>query len=223
MRLPWRKPKPETWPVKAIGKPTIPKARPPRRDIESYLLSALAGFNIQPTKSVYDELQAYVDKAWVYAPAYRIAVCLAQAPFKVYKGDPNGAYEEVPVEHPARRILNNPNDEQSRFDLWEDTGLFLELKGEAPWAVEGLMDGGMAPSNPMNKMLLYVLRPDLLEIASSKTEAIHHYEYDTKDSGEPVIYEPWEVCLIKWRHPKDDYRGLGSARPATDAVNLDKK
>lgn len=197
---------------------TLPRVQLPRHIVAS-IQQMMLGMGVRPEQARFDELQAYVERAWVYAAARRKSMLYAMPTLRVYQGDPEGDHEEVPTTHPLRMLLANPNPYQSGHDLWEDTGLYLSLKGEALWALGGRPVASDTPLGQPDS--LSVMNPGRVTAHPGKEEFIERWVYMTP-FGQPVEYRSDEVIQMRFRNPRDDYRGLGNVKPASDAIEMEK-
>lgn len=203
---------------RATSDTALPRVQLPRHIVAS-LQSMMLGLGIRGETARFDELQAYVERAWVYAAARRKSMLYAMPTLRVYEGDPEGDHKEVAPDHPLRQLLANPNSYQSGYDLWEDIGLYLALKGEALIALGGdTVPSATALGQPST---LSVMNPGRVEAFPGTKDFIERWVYTTP-TGTPVPYRGDEVIQIRFRNPRDDYRGLGHVKPASDAIEMEK-
>jgi HK97 family phage portal protein len=204
--------------ARAAETTVLPRVALPRWALAS-VTNIMHGMGVRPEGARFDEAQAYVERAWVYAAARRKSILYGMPTLRVYEGDPEGDHEEVDVKHPLRALLSNPNSWQSRVDFWEDVGLFLALKGEAILALDG------APAKSASVLgqptMISVMNPARLEARPGMANFIDQWVYRAPTGG-VANYAAHEVIQIKFRNPRDEFRGLGHVKPASDAIEMEK-
>lgn len=150
---------------------------------------------------------------WVYGCVNVIADELANIELRLMRFK-NGEMTEVD-EHEALDVIYRANNAMTKFDLFQLTGQYLELTGEAPWFVS-------FKNNKPDQILL--LRPDRLTVKpGTDGELIGGYKYKVyNDRGFTEIdLEPWEVIPLKYADPDQPLRGKGPLQAAALTFDLD--
>jgi len=144
----------------------------------------------------------------VYLAISKIATNIARVPFVIYQG------EKQIENHPILDLLSQPNPQLSRFQLWEATAVFLNLKGEAFWFL-GKSRGQAAGTTTMPAMI-WVFHPDRFRPAVNNDGNIIGWVYKGKI---PLKLE--EVIHFKFFNPYDDIRGLAPLESARITMETD--
>lgn len=114
------------------------------------------------------------------------------------------------VQHQALNVLARPASFVSRgvelpaftrFSLFELSGVYLELTGEAPWVVQ-------RDSRASFPVGLWPVQPSRLEAVPDPQNFLKGWVY-TAPTGERVPLYPDELIMEKLPNPWDPYRGLG--------------
>lgn len=148
---------------------------------------------------------------WVYSCISAICDEIASIEFHLFEIDSKGEMKEV-FEHNLLDILYRVNNFTTKFDHFWLTQEYLELSGEAPWALE---------KNSNEITSIYLLRPDRLKIEYDKEKLINYYLYK-KDDGTEERFKKDDIILIKYPNPVKPLRGRGTLEAAEQTVNLDK-
>jgi len=149
---------------------------------------------------------------WVHSCISAICDEVAGIELKLYKRSGNKV-EEV-LDHEALDLLFKVNDFTTKFDHFWLTQEYLELAGEAPWALERISENSPPTS-------IYLLKPDRLTIKWDKKNVIGGYKYEV-DNGKFVEFQPWEIIFLKYPDPNRPFRGRGTLASAASTYNLDK-
>ncbi|MBW1666724.1 MAG: phage portal protein [Deltaproteobacteria bacterium] len=144
----------------------------------------------------------------VYLAISKIATNIAQVPFAVYRGD-----EQV-WEHPVLELLSKPNSQLSRFQLWEATVIFLNLKGECFWLLEE--SRGQAAGTSRIPSAIWVFNPEKFRPALDSKRNLTGWMYRGQV---PLKLE--EVIHFKFFNPYDDIRGLSPLEAARISMDTD--
>jgi len=164
-----------------------------------------------PDWGVMDNQQkAYEQVTWIHIAVSRIAKGVAQVPFKVYTDKGGGIFDEV-ENHPLISLLNKPNEEVTRLELFEATVGYLMLTGNAYWF---LSSGG--PGAPTR---IQVLRSDRMSIVPGRKRLVDGYVYNVGEHHIPL--DIVEVVHFKLFHPRSDYYGLSPIEAAAVAAESD--
>lgn len=115
------------------------------------------------------------------------------------------------VQHAAIKLLQCPNDFNSRFEFFEGSNQHEELTGETFWVV------GRAGTLPIS---LWYVRPDRLEPVPSPDDYLVGWIY-TGPNGEQVPLQLDEVISERLPDPSDPFRGAGPV--ASILPNIDQQ
>ena len=193
-----------------------------KRESESGLSAALSRDGVMGPFGLYRDEDAgddsyadyFVKSVPVYAAIKLRADAVARPGLKVYRvSTVNGqsCREWVGHDHPAQELLDRVNPHWTGGDLWRATETYLNLWGEAYWAVERDESG-----TPFE---LWPLRPDRVRVVPDEREYIRGYVY-TGPSGEPVGFAPDEMVRLRYFNPLDEYGGLSPIRPVRLSVDM---
>lgn len=170
-----------------------------------------------PTRKASEYLTAH--KSWVYSAVSLIARETAQIKLRLYrkkyvrkKGQMQIELQEE-YEHEALSLLYHTNDFMTLGQLMEITQTYLDLTGEAPWAI---LRANKKPSE------LWPLRPDWLDVQPSKKKYISHYTYHPGGGFNKVKIKPKDLIMFKYFNPVRAYRGKGSVQAAAMAIDIDE-
>jgi len=173
--------------------------------------SAVFGLDVPPAKKAKDYLEAY--RSWVYAAVSRIADQIAAMNLDLYKIKRTRTEVETEKveEHPALALLAHVNDFTTQSQLFGLTQIYLELMGEAYWAV--IREGGVITD-------IWPLRPDWIKIKPSKKTFVDHYIYRPDGSGKEVRLEREDVIPFRYLNPLNPYRGKGPVQAAAAPIDI---
>jgi len=148
-------------------------------------------------------LDAYT--GWVYACVNARAEEVANIKLYLYQ---NGKEVE---NHPALDLLHDVNDYMSFYDLVNATQAYLDLTGDAFWALlKGQISGQIKE--------IQVLRPDWVTIISSDNSIVK-YQYT---NGSTILeFLPEDIIHFKTFNPVDQLRGMSVIEAARIAINTD--
>lgn len=142
-------------------------------------------------------------RRYVYSVVSTIAENAARVDFEIKKKNLKNEFITVDS-HPFLDLIRKPNPMQSQFQFMELHFTFLKLTGESFWYIAK----GETSLKPKE---LYILRPDLMEVAIDKTDPrglVSGYVLN-KPTGERITLEPDEVVHFKLPNPFNAYRGYG--------------
>jgi len=173
--------------------------------------SAVFGLDVPPAKKAKDYLEAY--RSWVYAAVTRIADQVAAMNISMYKVKRlrGGIETDTVDEHPALSLLAHVNDFTTQSQLFGLTQIYLELMGEAYWAM--IREGGVITD-------IWPLRPDWIRIKPSKKTFVDHYLYRPAGSGKEVRLEREDVIPFRYLNPLNPYRGKGPVQAAAFPIDI---
>ena len=158
--------------------------------------------------SLYDnQAKAFNQFVWVYAAVTRIAETCAMISFNVYKRVKENLVPET--DHEFERLILNPSPFMSRFELWEQTIIHLELQGNAYWFLD--ISSGV-PTR------IEVLRPQDLEPHPHPTKFIDYYKL--RRDGRDVRIPSENIVHFKRYHPRKKYVGLSAIEASTRSLQV---
>ncbi len=149
----------------------------------------------------------YVNSTPVYAAVRLRADAIARPRLEVH----HTARQAAGVDHPAQRLLDRPNPHWTGGELWRATETYLNLWGEAFWAVE--RDSLGRPAE------LWPLRPDRVRIVPDADDYIRGYVY-TGLSGKAIAFDVDEMVRFRYFNPLDEYAGLSPIAPARMTLDM---
>lgn len=165
----------------------------------------------QAPPATYDRLarEGYGGNEIVYACIEEWCTDIAEPPIVAVRITPDG--DETLPDHPAVRLLDNPNPWLTREELLGAIELGLKLAGNA--YVHIARSAGGRPVE------LWPLRPDRVRVIPDRERYLAGYEYRLGDIA--VRLPPEDVIHFRTRHPLDDYYGMPPLMPAAGRVDLD--
>ena len=145
--------------------------------------------------------------AWINIAVSVRSKNIARAPFRIYRGD-----DEVTT-GPVFDLFKNVNPFMSRFQLWEATNSWLDVRGECIW----LFNDDYGVGIPQE---IYPVDPTNFEQKLSKNKReIVLWIY--KQGSEEIPYTPDELIHFyvwnKWNY----YRGVNPCRAISQEINMD--
>lgn len=169
----------------------------------------------QPDYGVIENQElAFQQITWIHVAVSRLAKSAAQVPFEIYKTQvvDDELQENSLLEHPMLDLLNKPNPDMTRMELWEATVGYLFLTGNAYWFLSG--PGGGAPTE------IDVLRSDRVKVVPGKRKKkVAGYIYEVGEEKVPLNHV--EVVHFKLFHPRSDFYGLSPIEAAAIAAESD--
>ena len=163
-----------------------------------------------------DYLEAYADRAWVYACISSEAKAMKQAPLAVCDPDPDGDGFVDVAPHPLTDLMRKPNP-LVRGGLFREE-MIIDLEACGNWYAEIVYDGaGQQPAE------LWRMSPEKVRLVVDRdTGLLAGYLYVPRGNpAEAVALESWQVWHRRYANPLDPYRGIGPLAAARDAVIFD--
>ena len=171
--------------------------------IKRALIKAIAGSNviyIAPGESTYGRTKPldYTEalsslQGWVFAAVNVIGNAVARVRWRLLKND-----EEV-RDHPVVKLIQKPNPQMTRWELWKKTIMHLETTGNSYWYT------------PLNKLgvpaEIWIIPPNRMKIVPNDDGTIKGYLYQY--GNKKLAFEPNEIIHLKYPHPTDPYYGMG--------------
>lgn len=184
-----------------------------KRSPEQPIFSSPSGFGrVLPVWNHTTAIEAYQTNPWVYACVRLIASETARAHLRLYQMK-NGKPEEV-VDHPAMRLIANPNEYASGYEFLEGLQTWLELAGESPIYVN------LGPNRSFEPLELFQLDPRFLTIEADRNKFIKGFIYRPLGTGELQLSVE-DVILFKDFNPGSEYRGHPPIRSARYSIDSD--
>lgn len=185
-----------------------------KNDIPPQQGSWVMNLPVPPARKSSDFLKAY--KGYPYAAITAISQEIANMHLHLYrrKFTSKGQKIEEVFDHPALSLLYNVNPFMTSYQLWEITGIYGELLGEAYWFLSKDSSG-----QPVE---IWPLRPDWISIIPGK-DFINSYKYSPGGVNDPNAQEiPIDrIVPFKSPNPESPYRGKGATQAAAMAIDTD--
>ena len=178
-----------------------------------------AGASLDPTGEIFGagggwanpEYGAYyATSVSVYAAVKLRADAISRPPTRVYRRGPDGTKLPVGANHPVQQLLDRVNPWYTRGDLWQATEIYLNLWGQAFWALE---------RDEQGRREIWPLRPDRMTVLPDRRNYIRGFVY-RGSGGTPVAYTPDEVVWLRYFNPLEEYAGLSPLAPARLSVDM---
>lgn len=154
------------------------------------------------------------DKNWVYVCVDKIADSVSAIQLKLMKYNKSGDDTEV-VDHPALKLVEQPNEQMTGRDFRYVTMSHLELTGNAYW----LKDKPNNPTSlfPLNpRQITPKLAPDGMSIVSYKYRAGTVAGIVKEQDIDPSL-----IIHLKYPNPKNPLIGRGTLEPIAEWVDVD--
>lgn len=152
----------------------------------------------------------YASSVSVYAAVKVRADAVSRPPLAVYRRQSDGSKTPVLPAHPVRQLLQRVNPWYTRGDLWQATEIYLNLWGQAFWALERDDNGGRE---------IWPLRPDRVTVLPDRQRHIRGFVYRGR-AGAAVAYTPEEMVWLRYFNPLEEYAGLSPLAPARLSVEM---
>ena len=151
----------------------------------------------------------YAASVSVYAAIKLRADAVSRPPAHLYHRNPEGRRPVAP-EHTARQLLERVNPWCTPGDLWRATEIYLNLWGQAFWALE---------RDEAGRREIWPLRPDRVSILPDRRDYIRGFVYRGR-AGQPVAYAADEVVWLRYFNPLEEFAGLSPLAPARLSVDM---
>lgn len=189
--------------------PKYTQTPPPQR------IGAVIHLPEPPSKKASEYLTSH--QGWVYSAVTAIARDVSAINLHLYKKKYlRGKLEiEEVAEHEAISLLHSVNEFMTFNQLIEITQTYLDLTGEAVWAI---LRSGQTPEQ------IWPLRPDWVKVKPSADKYIESYLYSPGGIytlGQEVAFEPQDIIFMKYLNPVNPYRGKGAVQAASLAIDID--
>ncbi len=137
---------------------------------------------------------------------------IARLPKKVVKVIDENITEDVSQNPAFDVLLKNPNPFQTTYQFWESTLGYLDLQGEAPWALVKNKSGS-------SLLAIIPLRPDKIKVIPDPENLIAGYVFENQNMRFAIPAD--EMVFLKYFNPNSDFRGLSPLKAAMLDVELD--
>ncbi len=156
-------------------------------------------------------------KSWPYICAlkngFSIAKCQLRLYKKVFNAEGQSELEEI-TEHPFLDIMQNVNAFHNKFELWSQTGVHLDLTGNAYW--------WMPKDSLRTPGAIWHIPSHWMRVVPDKTEFIAGYVMTVPGLGTPVPFPVDEIVHFKFPPIFDLFYGTGPMYAAAYGVDLNK-
>jgi HK97 family phage portal protein len=153
--------------------------------------------------------EGYATNEVVYAVISDIAESAAEPTMRVYDGE-----DEELTQHPARRLIVQPNPVMTEFELWELTLIYLCLAGNAFFQ--------KVRSRAGLPVQLWPITPGRMRPVPDRVKFIREWRYRL-DDGSEIPIAPEDVVHFKYPNPLNPYMGLAPMAVAARAVDRDNQ
>ena len=152
----------------------------------------------------------YASSVSVYAAIKLRADAISRPAVRLYRTTSDGARLAVGPEHPAQQLLERVNPWYTRGDLWQATEIYLNLWGQAFWALERDENG---------RREIWPLRPDRVSVLPDRRNYIRGFVYRGQ-GGAPVAYAADEMVWLRYFNPLEEFAGLSPLAPTRLSVDM---
>ncbi len=167
---------------------------------------------IPPDDNSDEFRELYSIQATIYRCVFVRGSNLARLPKKVVKVIDEETTEDGSQNPLFDVLLKNPNPFQTIYQFWESTLGYLDLQGEAPWA--------LIKNRAGNKLLAIIpLRPDKIKVIPDPENLIAGYVFENQNTRFAIPAD--EMVFLKYFNPSSDFRGLSPLKAAMLDVELD--
>ena len=149
----------------------------------------------------------------IYSAIMTRANAMTRIPWIAHTRNSQGDISQLPWNHPAQQVLNQPNPWFSGAALRRVTEMFLNLYGQLFWSIERSNDG--------SRWELWPLRPDRMTILPGKGPGapyIRGYRY--RGLTGDVLYLPEEIEWFRFDNPLQDRTGLSPMAPMRMSADM---
>lgn len=185
-------------------------ARRPNRTPAAYVEPGGEIFGVQGGWANPDYGNYYTSSVPVYAAIKLRADAVSRPPVRVLRPGSEGARSPVASNHPVQQLLERVNPWYTRGDLWQATEIYLNLWGQAFWALE---------RDDQGRWEIWPLRPDRVTVLPDRRRHVRGFVYRGR-SGVPVAYAADEVIWLRYFNPLEEYAGLSPLAPARMSVDM---
>jgi len=153
-------------------------------------------------------LQAFEEVGWLNAPVMKIAASVADAKWRLYRGDDKHKRTEI-ISHPVLDLINYVNPFDTVEEHMELHQIFMELAGKCFWVLNRNKLGIPAE--------IWIFPSHQMRVIPSQTDFIAGFEYTSGQFRK--TFRPEEVIFFKYPRPLNRWDGLSPFK--TVAVDID--
>lgn len=166
-------------------------------------------WSIPDYTTVERQVDLYAKLAWLQVAVSFVAETAAAAAFEVQQRTGEGL--KPIANHPFELLLEDPNPNDTQFELLVATFSWLKVAGNCFWWLNRSNESA-APTE------IYVIPAHQIKPIPDGRMFLRGYVYDAGD-GKEIPLDVWEVAHFKRWNPRSKYVGLSVAEAlATDAV-----
>lgn len=155
----------------------------------------------------------YKQSLWVYACINAIADNMARVPFRLKKDAGDNKPAIVIEEGPLYELFQNPNPYMTQEDLIRATMIYLGLRGEAIWILDGRANVSEIPK------AVWCFDPARFEpVFEQRAHVGWVYK---KNTPQQVVFAMSEILFFRYFNPYDDLRGMPPVDAARASVDQD--
>lgn len=150
-------------------------------------------------------------RGWVFKCVRKIAEKIGVIKIRLYRKNGKGSqreWEEL-EEHPIIDLLNAPNDQLTRSELFQMWSMHDDLAGNAYWLLEDVKNAEDEPTS------ITVLNPANMEVVI-KDGRVFRYKYQTDTTLK--LFEPYQIVHFRCPNPNNPFIGIGPTEGAIDAI-----
>jgi len=156
--------------------------------------------------------EGYSASSIVYTAVEKRAKLMASVPWEVQRRTGDG-WEPVP-QHPLQRLIDNPNPDQSLYELMYEASQSLDLAGNA-YISEIRANDNQPP------VALWLLPAEHMRIKPSRTNMVEYYEYT--EGGVKQKIDPRDMIQLKMPNPANRWFGMPVLMAAGRATDVDRE
>jgi len=177
--------------------------------------SPLDFLNIRPTQKEMgvgsgNEAELWQNlQSWVYACVDKRARAVADAKWRLVIPDREGR-PQVVLDHPLYKLLKNPNDYMTQYQLKYITAAQMDTNGNSYWWLQPSLGSAVISIHP--------LFPDNVKTFFNNRGEIAHYTFRAADGKEWRI-PPENIIHFKTPNPEDPKIGISVIRKAAYSVD----
>lgn len=156
-----------------------------------------------------DFYELYSRVLWAFLGISTTAQAAALIPMKINMISDDGKAKTPLVNHPLLKLLNKPNNIDTRFSLMWKLYSFILLTGNAFW----LLDRAENPTK------IETIRPDRVTVSTKAGKRV--YAVRNNNIEDPVEYPDDRMVQFFTFNPKDSLVGVGNMTPAQDSAVIE--
>jgi HK97 family phage portal protein len=189
-----------------------------------FLIKSLTLPEAQPRWSLYPQQQkwntataieeGYNASTIVYTAVEKRAKLLASVPWYAGTKDNEGNIERLPMSHPLNQLIENPNRDQSWYELMYGASQQLDLSGNG---FISEIRGGVR-NEPIE---LWLLPTRYMKIAPGRENLVAYYEYSNGTTTRRIENE--DMVQLRLPNPDDPIFGQPVLMAAGRATDIDRE